>query len=254
MSDTDFQAFQRAFARHIRDPRRAPRPAGVPARRMAVYNELLFNNITGFLDSCFPVCRTLLGDRRWRRLNRSFFRDWPARTPWFRDIPHEFLNYLNGGNLGQPLPAWLPDLAHYEWAELALDILEAPPPPHNPDGDLMQDNIALNPALFNLHYDWPVHHIGPNYRPRKPRSTHLIVFRDADEHVQFVEATAVTARLVERLATAPDSGTTLCREIAAELGHPDPAQLLDYGAALLNEFRQLGIVLGTLNPDSAALA
>ena len=35
----------------------APRPAGVPARRMEVYNELLFNNICGFLDACFPLCR-----------------------------------------------------------------------------------------------------------------------------------------------------------------------------------------------------
>ena len=51
MQTQDFQDFQRAFGRHVRDPRLFPRPAGVPARRMAVYNELLFNNICGFLDT-----------------------------------------------------------------------------------------------------------------------------------------------------------------------------------------------------------
>ena len=56
---SDFQAFQQAFARHLRDPRHAPRPAGVPARRMAVYTELLFNNICSFVDTCFPVCRAI---------------------------------------------------------------------------------------------------------------------------------------------------------------------------------------------------
>ena len=40
-----FQQFQHDLARHLRDPHHTRRPAGVPARRMAVYNELLFNNI-----------------------------------------------------------------------------------------------------------------------------------------------------------------------------------------------------------------
>ncbi|MHB1360026.1 MAG: HvfC/BufC family peptide modification chaperone [Rhodocyclaceae bacterium] len=82
-----FQNFQNAFGRHIRDPRQAPRPTGVPARRMAIYNELLFNNLTGFLDACFPITRQLFGERRWRRLHRAFFREARCHTPYFREIP-----------------------------------------------------------------------------------------------------------------------------------------------------------------------
>ena len=44
-----FQQYQYAFTAHIRDPRRNPRPAGVPARRMRVYNQLLYNNLESFL-------------------------------------------------------------------------------------------------------------------------------------------------------------------------------------------------------------
>ena len=118
-----FQAFQHAFARHLRDPHHTPRPAGVPARRMAVYNELLFNNVCGFLDSCFPVSRRVLGEARWRRLGRSFYRDWPLHSPLYREIPREFVRYLQQTD-GLRLPAWLPELAHYEWAELAVDVME----------------------------------------------------------------------------------------------------------------------------------
>ena len=107
MNTPAFQQFQRDFARRCRDPR-AARPAGVPARRMAVYEELLFNNITGFLDACFPVCRQLVGEVTWRRLNRGFFRDWRSATPIFREIPQEFLTYLGGCT--RPLPAWFRDL------------------------------------------------------------------------------------------------------------------------------------------------
>jgi len=244
MNAPDFQAFQRAFGRHVRDPRHTPRPADVPARRMAIYNELLFNNITSFLDSCFPVSRAILGEQRWRRLNRSFFRDWRSHTPWFREIPREFVHYLNDGEIRQPLPAWLSELAHYEWAELAVDVMDCPVPTHDPAGDLMTQPITLNPAMLCHAYAWPVQRIGPDYRPRKPQATQLVVFRDAADAVQFSEINPVTARLLALLATQPSDGETACRQIAAELRHPAPEQVLAHGAALLADLRQQGIILG----------
>lgn len=239
-----FQAFQYAFARHLRDPHHTPRPAGVPARRMAVYNELLFNNVCGFLDSCFPVSRRVLGEARWRRLGRSFYRDWPLHSPLYREIPREFVRYLEALH-GSRLPRWLPELAHYEWAELAVDVMEVAVPPHQPDGDLMQRPVQLNPALLSQAYAWPVHRIGPAYRPRRPQPTHLLLYRDADDAVQFTQINPVTARLLALLAAAPTTGEAACRQIAAELQHPAPAQLMAFGAALLDDLRRQHIILGT---------
>jgi hypothetical protein len=242
----DFQHFQRAFADHVRDPHHAPRPAGVPARRMAVYSELLFNNICGFVDRCFPVSQAVLGEKRRRRLIRSFYRDWPLHTPWFREIPREFVRYLVAGNIRQPLPAWLPELADYEWAELAVDIMDTPLPAHDPSGDLLANPVALNPALLNLAYAWPVHRISLDYRPRKPQATYLAVYRDADDEVRFSQLNAVTGRLLTLLAIAPVTGEAALGQIAAELQHPAPEQLQAHGAALLDDLRRQGIVLGSL--------
>lgn len=244
MQAPEFQAFQHAFGRHLRDPQHTPRPPGVPARRMQVYNELLFNNLTGFLDACFPVCRSLLGETRWRRLNRTFYRDWKAQSPWFRDISGEFVRYLNEGGIRQPLPAWLSELAHYEWAELAVDTKDCPIAAHDPAGDLMSRPIVLNPALLNLSYAWPVHRIGPNYRPRRAQPTHLVVYRNAAELVEFVEINPVTHRLLTLLGNAPNSGESACRQLADELQHPDPARLQAFGSALLEDFHRQGIILG----------
>lgn len=245
MKPPDFQAFQHAFGRHLRDPHHTPRPAGVPARRMAVYNELLFNNITGALDTCFTLCRALLGDTRWHRLNRTFFRDWKSPTPWFREIPREFVRYLNEHTICQPLPAWFAELAHYEWIELAVDTMDCPIPPHDPVGDLMHQPIVLNPALRLLAYAWPVQRIGPDYRPRKPQPTQLVVYRDAEDHVRFVAINPVTARLLALLGAQPTNGEAACRQIAAELQRTDPAQVIAFGTALLTDLHRQGIVLGT---------
>lgn len=248
MSAPDFQSFQRAFARHIRDPRQAPRPAGVPTRRMRVYNELLFNNITGFLDACFPVCRRLLGDKRWRRLNRSFFRDWPSHTPWFREIPSEFVRYLQTCEIRQPLPAWFTELAHYEWAELAVDTINCPVSSFDPNGELMADAIVPNPAMLVLTYAWPVHHISTEFRPRKPKPCHLVIYRDAEDSVHFVEINPLTACLLGLLISQPMSGEAACRQLAEEIQHPDPLQLIHFGHGLLKDFLAQGILLGTQTP------
>ena len=245
MNAPDFQDFQRAFGRHLRDPRLNPRPAGVPARRMAVYNELLFNNICGFLDSCFPVCRATLGEKKWRRLNRSFFRDWPSHTPWFREIPREFVRYLSESTIKQPLPVWLAELAHYEWVELAVDIMDCPPPSHNSKGNLLIGQPVLNPTLMNLSYQWPVHKIGPAYRPRKPQASCLLVYRDIYDKVQFVASNPVTARLLELLKNNILTGRAACLEIARELQHPAPEALVSHGLSILEQLRQQGIILGT---------
>lgn len=245
MNAPDFQTFQRAFGQHIRDPKRSPRPTGVPARRMAVYNELLFNNICGFLDQCFPVCRKTLGEKRWRRLNRSFYRDWPSHTPWFREIPREFVRYLNEADITQALPAWLPEMAHYEWVELAVDIMDCAIPAHDPTGNLLIATPVLNPTLMNLSYAWPVHRICPEYRPRKAQAVQLLVYRDWEDEVQFVVTNPVTCRLLTLIATERLSGRAACLRLAQEMHYPSPETLLSHGLALLEQLRQQGIVLGT---------
>jgi len=236
-----FQQFQMAFGRRCRNPRSA-RPAGVPRRNMAIYEELLFNNITGFLDACFPLCRELIGDARWRRLNRAFFRDWHSLTPIFREIPDEFVHFLTGTK--QPLPAWFRALAHYEWVELAVDTSNAISPQHDPDGDLVLGKPIINPTLMNLEYAWPVHRIAPGYRPGKPRATHLMVFRDPDDKVRFAEINALTARLIKLLMTNEDSGAALIERLAAELPETSAMAVRLHGAGILDELRQQGAILG----------
>ncbi len=241
----EYQDFQRSFGRYLRDPHRHRRPAGVPGRTAAVYAELLFNNLCGFLDACFPVGRQLLGERRWRRLNRSFYRDWPLHTPLFREIPREFVRYLAEAETKPPLPAWFADLAHYEWVELAVEALDVPTPAHDPEGDLLREVVVVNPSCRVLHYAWPVHRIGFAYRPRKPLATYLAVHRHSDDEVGFTELNAVTARLLTLLSVGDTSGRAALEQIAGELQHPSLAQLVAFGSEVLRQLHRQHLLLGS---------
>lgn len=242
-----FQQFQRDFALHLRDPRAATRPQGVPARRAQAYRELLFNNVCGVVDACFPVSRELLGERRWGRLQRTFFAAWRSQSPLFCELPREFLRWLNTGELPVSLPPWLPELARHEWTELAVDIMQTDPlPSYIADGDLLKGRPLLTPAHMLLAYQWPVHRIGPSYRPRKPAPVQLVVFRDGEAQVRFAEINPVTARLLALLADRRCSGREACLRVAEELQHPHPPTVLAGGAAMLNELRSWGVIHGVI--------
>ena len=242
----EFQRYQLAFTAHIRDPKATPRPAGVEARRMKIYNELLYNNVEGFLLACFPVLRQVLGTRKWARLVRAFFSAHRSRTPYFRQIPDEFIQFLqNEWAAPEGYPPWTLALAHYEWVELVLSVSNRAVDRDIDDaGDLLDGLPVLNPVLANLHYDWPVHRIGPRHTVR-PADTCLLVYRDATDQVQFSEINAFTARLLTLLEPGSLSGRAALEKITAESRHPDPALILRAGGTLLADLRMLGVILGS---------
>jgi hypothetical protein len=245
-----FQEYQRAFTARIRDPKHHARPAGANVQRMKVYEELLWNNLEGFLLSCFPVCRKVLGKRRWEHLARDFFRDHASHSPFFRQIPEEFLRYLQDEwTRPDDYPEFLPELAHYEWVELALDTSDksVDPAGYDATGDLLTGRPMLNPVLRVLAYRWPVQRLSPRYRPdhAPDAATFLVAFRDAEFEVRFSEVNPATARLLGSLLEEENlTGAQALERLAEETGQSDRARFIAFGAQLLNELWRQGVILG----------
>ena len=241
----EFQRYQLAFSAHIRDPQAHPRPTGVDARRMKIYTELLYNNVEGFLLACFPVLRKVLGARKWAKLVRAFFSTHRSRTPYFRQIPDELVQFLqNEWTAPEDYPPFTLALAHYEWIELVLSVSNRRlDRAVDAASDLLNGVPLLNPVLANLRYDWPVQRIAPR-RTIQPVETFLLVFRDAGDDVQFSEINAFTARLLSLLEPGTLTGRAALQQIADESRHPDPALILQAGAALLQDLRTRGAILG----------
>jgi len=254
MTRPAFQRLQYRFAAHLRDPQRHRAPAGIEPRRMKIYRELFYNNVQGFLASAFPVLRRITPDARWHALVRDFFARHESHEPLFHKIAGEFLKYLEDRRprRGASRMDWpfLRELAHYEWVELALSVSELEPAPQlaDPDGDLLDGVPVVSPLAWSLAYRFPVHRIGPAFLPKEPGATptHLIVYRDRRDEVKFIEANAVTARLLELLrGRCRISGRAQLARIARELKHPQPQAVIAQGATILAGLRERDIILGT---------
>jgi len=251
----DFQKKQFAFAAHIRDPEHVPPPAGVEDRRMAIYRELFFNNIRNLLSNMFPVLRKLHSDERWFGLIRQFMQRHRAETPYFLQLPQEFLEFLQTEYTPQDDDfAFLVELAHYEYIELALSISEDQDDLTgvDPDGDLLANVPVKSELAWVYAYEFPVHRINSDFLPQDPleQAVFLAAYRRTDDTVGFLELNPVTARLLE-LVDENDSNVTgeaLLRSLADDMNYTDVSALIQHGLAALEEMRQIGILTGTRSP------
>lgn len=246
----DFQEKQYAFARHIRDPKNNPAPADTDDRRMAVYRELFFNNLRSLLSQTFPVLRKLHKKDKWDGFIRQFMVKHEAQTPYFLQIPEEFLQFLQNEYESQPDDyPFLVELAHYEWVELALSVSAAVNDTTgvNRDGNLL-DGIPVHSKLaWTFSYQFPVHRISSDFRPDAPgeEPTFLTICRKANDDMDFMELNPVTARLLEMIeANNDETGRQLLTRLGAELNYPEMDKLIEHGLNAMEQMREVEIVLG----------
>jgi len=250
----DFHSIQHNMAAHLRNPEQFEGPAGIEDRRLAIYRELIFNNIEGFISGAFPVLRDLYSDESWLVLVRKFVVSHQSHSPYFLHISQEFLGFLQ--NEYQTLesdPGFLLELAHYEWVELALDVADADEPKGVSDqaelGDqeLLEQNLSLSPVAWPLSYKYPVHRISPDYQPDlAPESaTFLVVYRQ-QEDIKFLESNAITVRLLLLISESKDQALTqVFQSLAQELNYADVSQLQSFGLGLIRDLMDKNVVFIT---------
>ncbi len=246
----DYQKKQAGFAAHLRQPLQNASPDGVEERRMKIYRDLFFNNIRGFITSGFPVLHSLFKEEEWDALIRDFYASHKAKSPYFLEISEEFLAWLQDDSLPihQRYPFAL-ELAHYEWVELGLDVAEEESQANiNMNGDFLKQLPVLSSLAWPLVYAWPVHMISCDFQPEEPSSqpTCLVVYRNRNDKVEFLEANAVTLRLLGLLGeNTISTGEQALRQLASEMPQSDVNAVIDHGLSTLQQLRDLDIIIGT---------
>ncbi|MFK5949003.1 MAG: putative DNA-binding domain-containing protein [Methylococcales bacterium] len=255
----EFQQYQHRFVDYIRNPLKDGAVPGLLPVKSNIYAKLLFSKIEGSLDNCFPISCQLLGSECWQQLIKNFISEHQCKSPLYREIPDEFIDYLMNDQSDIVLPEFIIELAHFEWMELVLETEKAmPSKPCFP----MTDNILditpmLNPVLHLLYYHYPVQNISSsnpywkNWESRsKPYSQDVIILaglRDNNDKVQFIEINRVTAHLIELAQEELSSGKQLLLELAAAMHYGDHETILPFGTDILKQLEQQHIIIGSLN-------
>jgi uncharacterized protein len=243
-------ALQQRFAGHLRDPEGVAAPEGLEARRMDIYRRLFFNNLRNLLARNFPVIRKLHEDPAWDEIIRDFMIHHRPNTPLFTEIGYEFVAYLeNTRQDSHDDPPFLPELAHWEFLEttVRLSPVDVQAVDVELEVELLDQIPVVNPTLKLAQYRWPVHRIGPDYRPHTPEESPVLlaVYRHRDDKVGFMKINALTAHLIT-LAQEDNgrSGRSLLEAIAGEINQPID-RVIESGTRLFATLHQRQIILGS---------
>ena len=141
------------------------------------------------------------------------------------------------------------ELAHYEWVELALNISDQEIDLQGIDTetDLLDAVPVLSPLAWPLSYQYAVHRIGPDYLPKQPgeQPTYLVVYRDLNDEVHFLELNPVTAHLLQLISQdEQQTSRQMLTSIADQLQHPDPEVVIQGGLQILNDLKNRNVILG----------
>lgn len=240
-----FQRAQFAFTAHIRAPAQFNCPSDVEERRMAIYRELFFNNVCNFLDSGFPILRSMIDDQDWKNLAHDFFARHISHSPFFTDISTEFVQYLASEKPAELAPTWpfLTELAHYEWMELVAMIADAELPAKVMPADWTTTPLQLSPLAWPLAYNFPVHKIGPEFIPQTAEPTTLVIYRNGQDQVQFLALSGMTYQLLQCISEQALNLKQIAQMIQQQQAHLSIEQLQQGMLPVLTDFIEREIVI-----------
>lgn len=140
------------------------------------------------------------------------------------------------------------ELAHYEWVELALDTAESDAlvSADWPVNNAEQRNFKVSPLVWCLAYQYPVHRIGPEFIPVEvPKEPiNLLVYRNAEDEVGFMEVNAVTMALLQLIQNNPQlSLFEVLKKLALAVGAACDESFVSYAQDLLLRLYRLDIIL-----------
>lgn len=237
-----FQAVQAEFAAHIRDPDSNQGPSDIERRRLAVYKRLFYDNIESFCARTFKAFRALADDEYWHSLIRSFIKSHRCSTPYFREIPNEFLQFLIEREESDERYPFMIELCHFDLVRIELYFA-----PESIEGKnrltSLDSCIQRSPLVRLLSYQWPVHKIDEDFEAsRTPaEATWLIAYRDRKSDVEFLVSNPRTIRMLEVLEQ-PQSVRELIQELAEELNSSTDS-LDEQAYATLKSFVRSGVVV-----------
>jgi len=132
------------------------------------YRRLVFNVIKDSLKTAFPITRTLIGKKRWKKMVKHFFENHACQTAQIWKLPFEFyefysLNDPSDSEQAKQFPfkkdfLFIKELLYFEWLEIEVFMMEDLPINFfKMEGDLKKDILIPNPEIKILPLEYPIH-------------------------------------------------------------------------------------------------
>jgi hypothetical protein len=214
--------------------------------RWLVYRRMVRARFAAVLAEAFEDFRTVVGADGFADLVDRFLAESPPRSPYLRDIPIEFLTFLQRAGGDATWPSFALDLARFEGATNEVAHLATPTPSHEVVPLEMGLLAVMSPAARLLDVHHAVHLFDSEHRDIAPQAMTLLIYRVASTgEVETIELNPVASRIVRGIAREEAPLVEVVRIAAGEANAAIDASFVDALSTLLADLVEKGIVLGS---------
>lgn len=220
----------------------------VGAERFLVYRQLVHNRLRKTTRDFITRTVARLGQERFVVDFTAFMAQQAPRSPYLRDVPAEFVQWVGPRWLEDPgVSSYLFDLARHELLE--YDVRNDPRGGEAPTGlPLALDRpLRFDSACRLLRYEHAVHRLSVDENDTQvPEAgvVHLLAYRDGKHKVRYLELTQLAAAIVKRLSVDAMAVEPGLRAACDDLGVEVTDERLASAAQLLAELAERGVMLG----------
>lgn len=216
------------------------------AKRLTLYRRLVRRGLESAIRIQIPRTAARVGDRFADDVRNFFDEEMPV-SHYLRDVAFEFVDWVGPRwREDAAVHAYLVDLARHEL--VAFDVAGSPArrsAPVRPELSL-EESVVFDPVAKIVRYDHAVHRLrAAEDATDVPEAvaTSLLVYRDEEHDVRYLELTRLAARIVERLMEGEVLGEAIQRA-AVDEGTPLEPTILDGAARVLADLAERGVLLG----------
>lgn len=218
------------------------------SKRFLIYRTLVHNRLRSAAREFIPRAAARRGKEAFVADFAVFMDEHASKSPYLRDVPGEFVAWVLPRWAADPeVPRFLGDLARHELLEGEVR--------NDPAGDDVPTGKPIDleaPLRFDgscrlMHYGWSVHRLSYSTDDRtapEEVSTHLLVYRDADAKVRYLELTPWAAAVLDALLDERNTVKDGLLAAAARLGEPLDDDKLAKAAMLFADLADRVVLLG----------
>lgn len=174
---------------------------GTRLDRLHNYRRLIHTIFWESLADAYPITKSILNEEQWNCLVDDFISNNPCQEPQLFRMPFSLIAFVENNDYCEKfsLP-FLIDLLHFEWVEIEVHTMEdLQEEPFETKTDFSTGNIVFNPYLRIIQLKYPIHKLKTEDISLVKGNYFLLVYRQDNGTVQYLELNVFTTNLLEQL-------------------------------------------------------
>lgn len=212
--------------------------------RLHHYRRLIFNIVNDAIKGNYPIAYKQFTTEAWEEVITDFLAEHAFQNNQLFKMPGEFIAFAEKKNYAAKYDIhYLIDLLKFEWVEVEVHTMaDEEIPVLSETKDLMRKALFFSPYLKLLALNYPIHLL-KRQENLEEKATYLLVYRQENGTVQYMELAPLMFSILENLISAGVSVFTLLEEELSQLSEDQKQEILQGIEMSLTDLVQKGIIL-----------